>query len=313
MLTSQNVAEAIVKLVAAEALAPIVGNLVLGGLVNRDYERTLAQAGDTVNIAIPPIMAANVIGEGGTVTNQQPNLGNAQIVLNTHVESTFSIPDVTKAIAVPDLLQTYVQPAIIAIAEKIETDILSLYSNFTANTPVGSASSITESFIDSAETALFTAKVPTNQPKFLLVSAGTFSAMRQISRFTEFQTMGFAAGGPGGTNGIETANMAGAGSMGANGKIKDFLVFRSQFVQKPSTTTYNIAFARDAIGLAIRSLAQPIPGTGAVAAYTEMGNFGLRIIMSYAPNSLAQQFTVDCLYGVAVIRNNFGIQVQSNN
>ena len=101
--------------------------------------------------------------------------------------------------------------------------------------------------------------------------------------------------------------------MGANGKIKDFLVFRSQFVQKPSTTTYNIAFARDAIGLAIRSLAQPIPGTGAVAAYTEMGNFGLRIIMSYAPNSLAQQFTVDCLYGVAIIRNNFGIQVQSNN
>ena len=33
--------------------------------------------------------------------------------------------------------------------------------------------------------------------------------------------------------------------------------------------------------------------------------------MSYQPSTLAQQFTVDVLYGVAVIRNEFGIQVES--
>jgi hypothetical protein len=55
-ITSSNVAQAIVKLVAAEALAPIVGNLVFGRLVNRSYEPTLAQAGDTINVPIPPIM-----------------------------------------------------------------------------------------------------------------------------------------------------------------------------------------------------------------------------------------------------------------
>ena len=313
MITSQNVAEAIVKLVAAEALAPIVGNLVFGRLVNRDYEKTVAQAGDTVNIAIPPILVANNIAEGGTVTPQSPNLGNAQIVLNTHIEATFGIPDVTKALAVPDLLKTYMQPAIIAIVEKIETDIASLYSNFTYNQAVGSAAGISESVVDSAETALFTAKVPPQDMKFLIVNAATFGALRQVARFTEFQTVGYAAGGPGGTNGIIDANMPGAGPLGANGKLKDFLVFRSQFIAKPSTTTYNMAFSRDALGLAIRRLPQPIPGTGAVAEYAEMGDFGVRIVMSYAPNSLAQQFTVDCLYGCAVIRNNFGIQVQSNN
>ena len=58
-------------------------------------------------------------------------------------------------------------------------------------------------------------------------------------------------------------------------------------------------------------LPQPLPGTGAVAEYAEMGNFGIRVVMSYQPNTLAQQFTVDVLYGAAVLRNGFGVQVNS--
>ena len=120
-ITSANVASAIVKLVAADALPALVGNLVMGNLVNRDYEPVLAQAGDTVNIPIPPVLVANNIAEGGQVIAQNPNLGNAQIVLNTHAEATFQIPDVTKVLAVPDLLRVYMQPAVVAIAESIET------------------------------------------------------------------------------------------------------------------------------------------------------------------------------------------------
>ena len=66
-ITSANVATAIVKLVAADALPALMGNLVMGNLVNRDYEPTLAQAGDTVNVPIPPTLVANNIAEGGTV------------------------------------------------------------------------------------------------------------------------------------------------------------------------------------------------------------------------------------------------------
>ena len=139
-ITSANLANAIVKLVAADALPALVGNLVMGNLVNRDYEPILAHAGDTVNVPIPPVLVANNIAEGGTVTPQNPNLGNAQIVLNTHAESTFQIPDVTKALAFPELLKAYMQPAVVAIAERVESDLLNLYSQFTANTAVGAAS-----------------------------------------------------------------------------------------------------------------------------------------------------------------------------
>ena len=301
IITSANVANAIVKLVAVDALPALVSNLVMGNLVNRDYEPTLAHAGDTINVPIPPTLIANNIAEGGTVQAQNPNLGNAQIVLNTHAEATFQIPDVTKVLAVPDLLRLYMQPAVTAIAERMESDILGLYSQFSANTPIGVAGvPLTEASIDSAETTLFQAKVPAAAGKYLVVDPGTYSALRQIPRFSEYYTAGEA--------GLRAL------VEGAVGKIKDFYVFRSQLVQRTGSapvTTHNIAFARDAIGLVVRRLPQPLPGTGAIAEYAEMGNFGIRVVMSYQPNTLAQQFTVDVLYGAGVLRNNQGVQVNS--
>ncbi len=178
-ITNLNVANAIVKLVAADALPALIGNLVMGNLVNRDYEPILAQAGDTVNVPIAPQLVANnladVNGTGNAaVVLQNPSLGNAQIVLNTHVEATFQIPDVLKVLAVPDLLRVYMQPAVVAIAEKIETDLLNLYAGFTANTPLGTpATAVTEALIDQAKTALFQAKVPTSTPKYLVVYSNT--------------------------------------------------------------------------------------------------------------------------------------------
>ena len=300
-ITSNNVASAIVKLVAADALPALVSNLVMGNLVNRDYEPVLANAGDTVNVPIAPAMQANNILEGGTVQAQNPSLGNAQIVLNTHAEATFQIPDVTKVLAVPDLLKVYMQPAVIAIAEKVESDLLNLYAGFTANAAVGTAgTAITEPTIDAAETALFLAKVPPTEQKFIVVDAAAYSAWRQIPRFSEFQTAG------------DAGLMALIG--GSVGKIKDFFVFRSQLVKKTGSspvTTHNLAFTRDALGLVIRRLPQPLPGTGAIAEYAEFGNFGMRVVMSYQPNTLAQQFTVDILYGCGVLRNAAGVQVNT--
>ncbi|HEY3939371.1 MAG TPA: P22 phage major capsid protein family protein [Bryobacteraceae bacterium] len=301
IITSANLANAIVKLVAADALPALMGNLVMGNLVNRDYEPVLANAGDTVNVPIPPVLVANNIAEGGTVQPQNPSLGNAQIVLNTHAEATFQIPDVTKALAFPELLKAYMQPAVVAIASRVESDLLNLYGQFTVNTPLGSGGTpVTEATIDAAETALFAAKVPPSAPKYLVVDSNTYSQIRQIPRFSEYYSAGEA-----GLKALVEGNI---------GKMKDFFIFRSQFVPATGTstvTTHNLAFTRDALGLVVRRLPQPLPGTGAVAEYAEMGNFGIRIVMSYQPNTLAQQFTVDVLYGCGVLRNNFAVQVSS--
>jgi len=300
-ITSANVATAIVKLVAADALPALMGNLVMGNLVNRDYEATLARAGDTVNVPIPPTLVANNISDGASVQLQNPDPGNAQIVLTNHVEASFQIPDVAKVLAVPDLLKLYMQPAVVALAERIESDLLSLYPLFSVNTAVGTGgTALTEAAVDQAETELFASMVPASASKYLVVDSNAYSALRQIPRFSEFNTAGEA-----GLRAIVD---------GSVGKMKDFYIFRSQFVTKTGSspvTTHNLAFARDAIGLVVRRLPQPLPGTGAVAEYAELGNFGMRVTMSYQPNTLAQQFTVDVLYGVGALRNNFAVQVNS--
>ena len=167
--------------------------------------------------------------------------------------------------------------------------------------PLGTAGTpLTEALLDQAETALFQSKVPSSTPKYLIVDSNTYSQMRQIPRFSEFQTAGDA----------------GLRAMvdGTIGKIKDFFVFRSQYVSKTGSApigTHNLAFCKDAIGLVVRRLPQPLPGTGAIAEYAEFGNFGMRVTMSYQPNTLSQQFTVDVLYGCAILRNSFAVQVNS--
>jgi hypothetical protein len=143
------------------------------------------------------------------------------------------------------------------------------------------------------------------QLKFLILSGTAYGQVRQLPRFTDWQNLG--------PNSQPSAQISGMLPGGvAEGKLKDFFTYRSQFIPKVGGTTRNIAFARDAIGLVIRRLPIPLPGTGAIAEYAEMGSFGLRVVMSYQPNSLAQQFTVDCLYGCGVLRNSFGLEVDSN-
>ena len=96
-------------------------------------------------------------------------------------------------LAVPDLLKLYMQPAVVAIAESIETNLLNLYASFSANAPVGAGGvTITEATVDAAETALFAAKVPASANKYLVVDSATYSALRQIPRFSEFNTAGEA-------------------------------------------------------------------------------------------------------------------------
>lgn len=280
---SPNLANAMVKLVAADALPALMGNLLMGNLVKRDFEPVVGQHGDKVSIPVPGV------GQEGPIT------------LNTHAEATFEIADITKALAFPELLKAYMQAAVSAIAARIESDLLSLYGQFTANAPVGAAGSpVTEATIDAADTALFLAMVPPSAPKCLVVKASTYSQIRQMPRFREYYSSGEA-----GLRALVDGNV---------GRLNDFFVFRSQFVPTTgglSPNNHNLAFTRDAIGLVVRRLPQPLPGTGAIAEYAEMGNFGIRVVMSYQPNCFAQHFTVGLLYGTGALRNSFGVQVYS--
>jgi hypothetical protein len=299
-ITSDNAINAIVKMVAIDALSMLSGTLVMGNLVNRNYEATIQTQGDTVNVPIPPVMKANNIAEGGTIQNQTPSLGNAQIVLNTHAEASFQLGDIAKILVQPDLLAMYLGSATQAVSERIETDIMKCYPLLTDNTDVGGNAAVDEGKLDDAETALFLARVPIMEPKYAVVNAGTYSDVRQIPRFSENQTIG-------------NPMAAGAIMQGSVGMIKNLNVIRSHFVQQTTgPLTHNIVFARDALALVTRRLPPVPPGLGAIVEYAEQGGFGMRIVMSYVHGVLGTQCSLDCLYGCGTLRPAFGVNLTTN-
>lgn len=295
-ITSENLAIAITKYVAARALPALEANLFMARLVNRDFESTLAQAGDVVNIPVTPTMVANNIAETGSVSAQTLALGNIPVTLTSHIEATFTIPDVTKALTVVGLAETFMQPAMMALGEQVENDIIGTYPLFTYNAQVGaSATAPTEPVLELCETNFFKARVPVSSPKYVACSADFYSSLRQIPRFTEVQTIG-------------------SGSSIVNGefiKVKNLNFLRTQLISASGGTTTNLAFTPDAIALVVRKLDLPMSGMGTVGAYAEYNNLAMRVLMSYNPSTLSQQFTVDLLYGVAALRNQCGMQILS--
>jgi hypothetical protein len=107
------------------------------------------------------------------------------------MESTFVISDIAKALSSVDLLQTYIQSPMLAIAEAIELDLLSLGPLATFNAAVGASNTApTEATIDAIESGFFKAKVPSGEPRICAVSADFYSSLRSLPRFTEVQTVG---------------------------------------------------------------------------------------------------------------------------
>jgi hypothetical protein len=304
-ITTSNLTSAIMKFIASQFLPALVSNLVIAPLINHDYEETLADSGDEVTIILPPIGAvANNIADGSNVQPQSLSPGNVKVTLNSHIEATFKVTDVTRALSSVNALDLYMQPMVIACAERVESDILGLFPELTFNAHAGAtATSPDENAVDLCETTLFKSKTPALAPKFLVTSADAYAALRKVPRFTEFQTIG-----PQNAGGNAIVN-------GALGKIKDFFVFRSQLVQQTgavgNVTTHNLAFTRDAFTFVSRKLAPPLPGTGAIAEYIEYAGYTFRVLISYDPQGMAQQVSIDCLYGCAVLRNQFGMELWS--
>ena len=300
-IISQNTANAVMKWVAAVGLPALVARTPMINLVNRSYEAEFKGTGDTVNVPIAPVLTTNNLAEAGSITNQNASLGSAQIVLNRHRECTVALGDVMRAITSTNVTALYMDSQFKAMLEAIETDCLNVYPYLNANAAVGTANtSLTEAVIDSAETALFNAKVPADYN--LVVSGTAYSQIRQLARFTEYQT----AGPSGQPSPIVSGRLAGGAG---DGSVKGMTVWKSQLVPKVSTTTNNICFSRDAIALAFRQM--PLPRAGVIGEYIPYNGMLFRVMLSTNQTTFVDQMTVDCLYGVGPLRNNFGLVVLS--
>lgn len=131
--------------IAKEALFQLENNLVAANNVHREYKKEFVKVGDTVTIRKPVKFVAS---DGATRVNQDVVEGTTSIVIDKrkHVSWGFSTQDLT--LTIEEYSERYITPAMIALANRVDYDVLGLYSTFW--NWVGTPGQAVDSFADFA-------------------------------------------------------------------------------------------------------------------------------------------------------------------
>lgn len=269
--------------------------------VNNDFSQDeIARYGDTVNIQKRGTLSANSKGAGDDVTRQRPTETEVEVSLDSHYEVTFAAEDVARALSKTTVLDGYIEDAAKVLAEKVEDSLAALYAS-AGDTVTGVTSSNVVTKFTEARRKLITAKVPQNEPMFAYMSEYAVEDLLNDDILKDASKIGQSRPL------IE----------GAIGRMRSFDVFESQVVNTSGSpsTYHNMFYTKDSMALVTRPLPQDAEEFGgakqAVVTDPQTG-FSMRVTMSYNANALAPQITLDCIWGVSVLRSEHLIDVQSS-
>ena len=278
-------------MVAAGSLGKLKSNTVLARIVNRDYDSEVAQRGKTVQIPVRGALTVNDKAANGNVTLQAPSDSSVNVTLNKHKEVSFLIEDPARAMASYDALDGYMGDAVLGIAEAIDGDIAALYAGFSQS--IDASAGLTEANFRNAQRLLNAAKAPQTS-RWAVLHQDAFYEAQGIEKIINRDYRGDEA--------------AAALRDGYLGKFAGFDIVLDQNI-KTATTRKNLFIHRDAVVLATRPLPVAPAGLGVSQVVMDEDGVGIRVTMSYSANALGMQVTVDVLYGVAELRDAFGVVV----
>lgn len=259
-------------------------NLVMAKLVKR-RDIDIAEYGTTLELPFISNLNANVKSANTEVTFQAPTETKVQVSINQHYESSFLVEDRLSLQARYDLATQYREKTGYALAKQVDTGLTGLYSSLSQTVGIGTTT-ITEANVARAILYLDDANAPQSDRSFV-VQPSTMYQLRQISRFTEYQTAG-----PG-PNGANPAVMVG----GQNGFVRDLFgvqVYMSTNIQSVAGTpgiVHNLLFHRDAIVLAVQK--------------------EISVEVERKATWLGTAYMASCLWGYTVLRNDHAVDVRS--
>ncbi|HLM58180.1 MAG TPA: P22 phage major capsid protein family protein [Pyrinomonadaceae bacterium] len=287
---------------AQNALDVLRGNIVLAKRVARDYKFNDQQSqGKTINIPYPGRFTARKKAANTPATTQVPQGGQFfPVTLSEHIYVDFIVEDVAEAQANAPLMQRYIKPAMIAIAEGIETDLWTVVDEFTNEIGVP-GTDIGKATVIAAREGLNTLKNPQTD-RTLVISDKDEAALLGDSTLAQY----FANARPEGV------------AEGSIGRLYGFDIFPSQLVpvtDDETPVTKNLAFHEDAIVLATRPFKGIPEGAGAGAqAYTQVDEDSgllIRVIYQYSIGDRGARVGFDMLYGFAKLRDEAALRVNS--
>ncbi len=111
------------QLIAREALVRLRNMLVMKALIHNDYSSTFQKQGDTIRVKKPATYVADEFG--GTINLQTIGEDSVNVVLNHIADVSIAITSKEKALNIDDFGDQYLNPAMEAIAQKVDADIMS--------------------------------------------------------------------------------------------------------------------------------------------------------------------------------------------
>lgn len=114
------------QVIAREALMVLENNLVMAGLVHRDFASEFARVGDTVNIRRPATFIAKEFT--GEIEVQEATEASIPVRLDTHLDVSFALGPRELTLDIADFSTQFIQPAMRAHAQKIDSLLCGLYA-----------------------------------------------------------------------------------------------------------------------------------------------------------------------------------------
>ncbi len=115
------------KNIAREALPILESNLVFPALIHTDFSEDFSKQGDTIQVRKPPIYNASEFD--GEIKIQDIDEGNVLVKLDKIADVSVELTAKEMALNAEDFTKQVIEPAMVALAEKINADGLSLYTD----------------------------------------------------------------------------------------------------------------------------------------------------------------------------------------
>lgn len=290
--------------VARDSLGALENYLNIGKTVTMDAELNPARVGQVLSIPKRGIVVTHDKTQGGEITVQKPTATDVQITVSNHKEVTIGEEDFTRVMQQGgSVLPDYVLDGVMALAEDIETDLLSHTAEFdSANSNIDVASSGDDRYVQGIQqvnTRFMQLKVPQAERRFGYVSP-TFieGLMNTTGAFIDPKII------PNGD----------ALTEGAYGRVRGFDIFGGQLTPSHGSPAkfQNFFYTRKALILASRPLPDVAPGLG-VDSSSVMSDAGLalRVQRFYDTKEKATVYSIDCIWGSGVYDVRQGIVLES--
>jgi N4-gp56 family major capsid protein len=260
-----------------KVLSAVESNLVMARLVTRDFEGEIEAAGDVVHVPTLSNLTAASKEPGTDVTYSNVSETTVDITIDSHRYVAFVVEDIVRVQSNVDLIDQYTAKAGYALAKSIDSDLLALYSELSTSVGTG-GSAITDATVRAALLALDEAEA-SEDGRSLVIAPSAKSAMLAIDKFINVDYR------------RDDVVPVQTGRFGEIYGVDVFVTNQVPTTGSSTVSTHNLMFHSEAFALAVQVAPR-------VLADPDLDKLGTKVV-------------VDVLYGVAVLRDAFAVEVLS--